>query len=254
MGAPAWAQATASVDSAGGGTIDIEAGGGIEWRRDELSYIAMGGVLVTRGGVSIQAGSITARYRDRDAGASIYRLEAAGGVRLSRGDETVFADQAVYDLEQDVIVFSGGELRIETPKQTVSASESLEYWTKRRVLVARGGARAVDGKRQVEADQLTAYFKKGSDGVVALYQVEATGHVRLTGKDTVAEGAKAIYNLDAGVATLSGKVRISVGRAQLNGERAEVNLRTGISRLTGTGTSRVRTLFIPRQEPAIKVQ
>ena len=71
----------------------------------------------------------------------------------------------------------------------------------------------------------------------------------ITTAEEVARGDEGIYNVDSETAILQGNVRITRGENQLNGERAEVNLKTGISKLLAgpDGTrQRVRGLFNPK--------
>jgi lipopolysaccharide export system protein LptA len=248
---PALAQSAGFDVGGDSAPIEIDASEGIEWRRSEKLYVARGDVRVSRGSLSLYADTLTARYRDDNGGTRIWRIEAAGNVRLSSAEETVFGTRAVYDLDKDVVVFEGPGLKLETPKNLLTAEGSFEFWTKRNVLVARGGALAVDGERQVRADSMTGYFRKNDEGRLDLFQVEASGNVRISGKGGTVRGSKAIYDLDKGIATLTGGVRITKGQAQLNGDRAEVNLRTGVARLLGApGGGRVRTLIVPSAKPA----
>src|SRR5690606_157932 len=147
-------------------------------------------------------------------------------------NSVVTGDRAVYDVDKAVLVVTGDDLRAETDKATVTARDSLEYWDAERVIVARGDAVAVDGERRVEADLPTGYLRpagEGGDG--GLYQVEAEGNVYLTTSGDVVRAAKAVYNLDKEIATLTGGVKITRGQNQLNGDHAVVNLKTGVSRL-----------------------
>ena len=50
------------------------------------------------------------------------------------------------------------------------------------------------------------------------------------------------------LAQLTGGVKITRGETQLNGERAEVNLNTGRSRLL-SGGERVKGVFLPKAAP-----
>ncbi len=249
-GPPARAQSSGIDIGRSGGAVEIDADQGIEWRRDEKIYIARGNVRAARGELALYADTLTARYRDNGNGTEIYQIEAVGDVRLTTAEDTVFGDRATYNLDRDLVLFEGGDLRIETPNQTMTARDALEYWTERKVLVARGEAVVRDADRKISASTLTGYFKENDAGALELYQVEAAGDVRLAGNRTYARGAKAVYNLEAKVATLSGNVRISRGNAQLSGARAEVNLKTGVSRLLGGGATRVHTLIIPGKKPA----
>ncbi len=72
-----------------------------------------------------------------------------------------------------------------------------------------------------------------------LEKVEAYGHVVVrTVTDTVT-GDRAVYVPETGIARVAGKVRITRGQNQLNGSEAEVDLKTGISRLLAGNTGRV---------------
>ncbi len=60
-----------------------------------------------------------------------------------------------------------------------------------------------------------------------------------------ATGDRAVYVPDSGIARLAGKVRITRGQNQLNGTEAEVNMKTGISRLLAGNEGRVQGLMVP---------
>jgi lipopolysaccharide export system protein LptA len=81
-----------------------------------------------------------------------------------------------------------------------------------------------------------------------LEKVEAYGHVVVrTVTDTVT-GDRAVYVPDTGIARVAGVVRITRGQNQLDGSEAEVNLKTGISRLLAGNTSRVQGLVVPNDQ------
>jgi lipopolysaccharide export system protein LptA len=234
--------------------IVIEAEKGIEWRRDEQVYIATGNAMVARGDIAVHADLLMAYYRgDGTSASEIYRVEATGNVRMVSPGETVYGEYAVYDVERRVLVVTGGNLKVETANEIVTAKDSLEYWQDEMVVVARGAAQVVqpDHGRNVQAETLTGFFRENAEGEVVLYQVEAAGNVRIERGQEVARAAKAVYNLDEEVATLTGGVRITQGQNQLNGDSAEFNLRTGVSRLLGSGTDdgRVQTLIVPGSSP-----
>ena len=169
---------------------------------------------------------------------------------IASPDRTAFGERAVYDLDQAVAVVLGDNLRMVTAKQTITASESLEYWEERRVAVARGDAVASQESRKIRADALTAYFEPTQDGTLALVRMDAVGNVVITTPREVARGDAGIYDIRKEIATLSGNVKITRGETQLNGSVAEVNFKSGVSRLLSTSKSkssgRVRGLFSPK--------
>ena len=69
----------------------------------------------------------------------------------------------------------------------------------------------------------------------------------ITTPTEVATADRGIYNHKSGIAQLVGSVRLTRGDNQLNGDRAEVNLKTGVSRLLATRgrDGRVRVLVVP---------
>ena len=69
--------------------------------------------------------------------------------------------------------------------------------------------------------------------------MEGFGHVSVRTATETVTGDRAVYTPDSGIARLVGNVRITRGQNQLNGAEADVNLRTGISRLI-SGKCRAR--------------
>ncbi|MCX7931729.1 MAG: hypothetical protein N2588_04175 [Rhodovarius sp.] len=287
----AWSAAAAaqSLDLSRGGPISISAEEGIEWRQDLRVVVARGPARAERGGVTIDAARLIARYRggpepaaalpfgqpgpagagEASAGATggrseIWRLEAEGGVRIRTASETATAERAVYDMDQAVLVLSGGrELGLSTPQAVIRASESLEYWTRRRLAVARGDATVTtpDG-RSLRADVLAAYLppegaapppppapgRPAPPGQGQLDRVELFGRVEIRTAEEVLRADRGVYSAATGIARLSGNVRITRGPHQVNGEEAVVDLNTGISRLLGApGGGRVQGLIAPTE-------
>jgi lipopolysaccharide export system protein LptA len=233
--------------------VTVEAENGIEWVSDQNLYIARGNAKATRGALSVAGETLTALYRENeDEETEIYRLEALGQVVITSPNRTAYGDRAIYDLDQAVAVVLGGKPRMVTAEQTITASESLEYWEKRRIAVARGDAVAIQGTRKIRADALTAFFEAKRDGTLEVVRMDAVGHVVITTPREVARGNEGVYNVRKGIATLSGDVKITRGDTQLNGSIAEVNFKTGISRLLSSGksksTGRVRGLFSPKKK------
>jgi lipopolysaccharide export system protein LptA len=78
-----------------------------------------------------------------------------------------------------------------------------------------------------------------------LKKVEAFGHVSVRTATEIVTGDRAVYVPETGIARLGGDVRITRGQNQLNGSEAEVNMKTGVSRLISTPGARVQGLVLP---------
>ena len=208
-----------------------------------------------------------------NGGNEIYRVQAEGNVHIFTETDQAQGDRATYDMDQAVLVMTGRNLKLTTPNEVLTARDDLEYWSQKHMAVARGEAVVVTkDARRISADTLVAYTSDapaqpgsptranatpGTGDPLAssgkLQKVEAYGHVSLrTPTDTVT-GDRAVYVPETGIARIGGNVRITRGQNQLNGAEAEVNMKTGISRLLSSTTSsagagRVQGLVVPNDK------
>jgi lipopolysaccharide export system protein LptA len=268
-------QSNLGLDLGKGGdkAVQIEADQGIEWRQTERVYIARGNAKAKRGNATVSADTLTAHYRpaksaagrpsgggdDLTGSTEIYNVEAEGNVRFETETQSVTGDRAVYDLDQATIVVTGKNLKLATPRDTVTARDSLEWWDAKQLAVARGDATAVREGKRVRADVLTAEVVRDQKGAQHISRIDAQGNVVLVSKDEVGRGDSAVYNVESGIATLVGHVRLTRGENELRGNYAIVDLNQNVSRLLGSPPSdtltggkpqRVEGLIVPRQGSA----
>ena len=233
--------------------IEIEAESGIEWRRKEKLYIARGNAMAKRGDLTVHADTLSAHYRDKAAGGSeIWQIEADGHVRLQSPGRTVTGEHAVYNLDTRILHVTGGDLGVDTGKEKLTAADSLEYQDGPQIAIARGNATVVQTNRRVRADTMTGHFQRQADGKLDLVRLEAEGNVEVKTPDTYATSNKGDYDLTADIMTLSGNVKVTNAGNQFNGEYAEVNVKTGVSRLLGSpsGSGKVNSLIMPSSQPS----
>jgi lipopolysaccharide export system protein LptA len=236
-----------------GSPIELEAESGIEWRRNEKQYIARGNATAKRGDLTVHADTLTAHYRDKAAGGSeIWQIDADGHVRLQQPDRTVTGEHAIYNLDTRVLKVTGGDLGVDTGKEKLTAADSLEYQEGPQIAIARGNATVVQTDRRVRADTMTGHFQRQAGGKLDLVRLEADGHVEVKTADTYATSNKGNYDLKADIMTLSGNVKVTNAGNQFNGEYAEVNVKTGVSRLLGSpsGSGTVKSLIMPSSQPS----
>lgn len=292
---PACAQA---IDLTHGGPVTVTSQGGIEWRQKTQEVIADQDAKAVRGDVTVTANQLIAHYRkkagaaaaapaqgktaaDQPAGlegnSEIYLLEALGNVHIFTPTDQAWGDHGAYDMDQGVLVLTGHNLKLTTPRYVVTARDSLEYWTNQHMAVARGNAVLVtDTGRRIAADVLVAYTDagtpapagqagakttaavkpasaapagaQGTDDVSGkLKRVDAIGHVVIMTATEIVQGDRAVYDPGLGIARIAGGVRITRGQNVLVGDEALVNMKTGIARLLSQGDAQVKGLIIPNQ-------
>ena len=253
IGVPAHGQAPALSQDTRNGPITIEAINGIEWSRADKTYIARGQAVARRGDLAVRADTLTARYRETAQDQpEIFKIEAVGEVVLVSPRERVEGAQGVYDIDRAMVKLTGKGLRFTSGEHVITARDSLEYWRAKELAVARGAAEVVRARQSLRADQLTAHFREAENGL-SLALVEATGGVVIRTAGEIARGRRGVYNATTEKAILSGDVRITRGQNQLNGARAEVDFKTGVSRMLAGGESgRVKGLITPNDQSRAK--
>ena len=189
----------------------------------------------------------------------IYRIEADGSVRIATETQTVYGDHAVYDVDKELVVVTGKHLKLETPRDTVTARDDLEWHDDTQLAVARGNAVDVRDDKRIAGDVLTAEVQKDPNGSSHISRIDALGNVLVSSVDQIARGDAGVYNLDTGIATLTGRVTLTRGDNELRGQYGVVDLNNNVSRLLSAPPSeklteghpaRVAGLLVPREKPA----
>lgn len=252
--APALAQEAASGTAATAQPpIEITAEGGIEWNRNAKTYTARGAAQARRGDLSVSADTLTAHYREgAEGGSEIYRLEAAGNVRLASQSAVVTGDLAVYDVTSRTMTVTGQSLKLETPTDVLTAKDRLEYSDRTREASAHGDVAVVREGQRLDAEHVLATLAPGAAGDLALSKVEATGNVRIATPREFVRADRGTYDVEKQFAILTGGVKVTQDQNQLNGEYAEVDLKSGVSRLLGAppgGSGKVKGLVLPGSVP-----
>jgi len=214
--------------------IEVFADDGIEWQQEKLTFLARGNARAVRGEVTVFADELQAFYRKlAKGGTEIWRLDAVGNVRIETPGEKAYGDHGVYDVDNAILVLSGGKVRMVTDTDVITANEQLEYWERKKMAVARGDATAVSDGKKLNADVLVAYFTKDRAGKTAVHRVEAFDNVRIDSGAEKVSSNRAVYTVGNGMVTLSEAVKLTRDGNVLDGCRAQVNLNTGVSKLFG---------------------
>jgi lipopolysaccharide export system protein LptA len=279
--------------------INITASQGIEWRQADEEVIATGNAKAIRGNVTVVADQLIAHYRKKagttpapasppnptpaaaagtaasasdpedalDNGSTeIYQLDAVGHVHIYTATDNAYGDHAVYNMDSAVLVLTGQHLKLTTPTDIITARDAIEYYSVKRMAVARGNALIVanDG-RSIAADTLIGYLdpappvagqpaQSAASAANApdmleqggkLKKVDAIGHVVIQTPTEMAAGDRGVYLPDAGQARLGGNVHIIRGPNQLNGADALFNTKTGVATLLAGKGGQVSGVVVP---------
>ena len=265
------------IDLSSGGPIEVTARGTFEVHDADQLVIAEGDARATRGTSTVLADRLIARYRKRKStgtasadaanGNEVYRLEAHGNVRIVTTTDEARGDDAVYDLDQSVLVLTGKNLQLTTPTSLLTARDSLEYWSAQHMAVGRGNAVVTtNDARRVSADILVAYTddsqtapkaasqagKKNDDLSQSgqLKRVDAFGNVEVRTTSDIVRGDNGLYLPQTGQGRVVGHVRITRADNQINGPAADFDMKTGVARIVAMPGARVEGLIVPSNSNA----
>ncbi|QEO16626.1 LptA/OstA family protein [Acetobacter vaccinii] len=286
---PTAAAQAQAIDLSHGGQIAITAAGGFDWDQNQKKVTAYDQAKAVRGDVTVTADKLIAYYRKKptgtpqpqaetappaspaktateegqDSGANeIYRLEAVGHVHIFTPTDQAWGEKAVYDMDNAVLVMTGGNLRLATPQDVLTARDSMEYYTQKHMSIGRGNATVTtNDHRQIRADVLVGYSGPAGDSAAKkqkdtggnplgaasgkLEKVNAFGHVWVRTQTEIVTGDRGVYVPDSGIARIVGNVHITRGPNQIQGAAAVINLKTGIATMTEHPGGRVSGVVLP---------
>ncbi len=225
--------------------IEISADGSFEWLRAEKKYLAIGNAVVKQGKLSLKSDTLNALYDDEENRTEIKRVIAEKNVIISSPPHNIYGDKAVYNIETGIVTITGNNLKLATDSETITAKDKFEYNVNTRVMIANTNVVVKHEDDILKSDRLIAYFID-KNGKMVLNKVEAKKNVSLKTPKEKITGNFGHYNAISKIATINGNVKISQGKNQLLGNKAVVNLKSGISKIFGSEKKRVSGTFFPK--------
>ena len=87
----------------------------------------------------------------------------------------------------------------------ITADETLEWHRADHQYIARGNVVAKQGDVEIRADVLTADYRETASSSFDIYRLSADGNVAISSQGNVAKGDKAVYDVAAGHAVITGQ-------------------------------------------------
>jgi len=145
--------------------------------------------------------------------------------------------------------------KVERDQPIHIASDRLEAYNEKRMVVFSGNAVATQGGRTIRSDVLTLYYKEEkksptpstgeSGGPGDVERVEAKGHVTISEGDRIVTGDNAVFDQDAQRITMMGNAVMREGANIIRGDKILVFLDENRGVVEGTANSRVTATIYP---------
>ena len=182
----------------GNNSVILDAAGSVEWRQKERVFIASEKAVVRKGDVLLNADKITASYRNGPEGKmEIIEVKAAGNVFIQNKDSIARGNRGELDVDKQILIIYGPKALFSNQEVSILANQELRYFLDNERAIASGKVSVTTTNEKLEADQVE-------------------------------------YDLRNQRATAVGEVQITRGNDVLLGGNATIDLKTGISRISGT--------------------
>lgn len=226
------------------------------------------GLAKAQKGTNIVYGDVLTVYFTEGKKREITTVTADGHVRMETPTETAYGEHAHYDVPLDRVLMTGGNLKIVTPKETLTARDSIEYWHTQNKGIARGNAIARFPIKQqlIQADTLVAYFNPSSEKTkegkekLQVDRVEAEGNMLASGPNGVVTGDRGLYFGNTDMVEVFDNVKVNQEGNVMEGGYAKANLKTNVAELyphppavSPTGPiKRISGIIIPKDAKKMK--
>lgn len=140
-GGTAQAQALANHNS--NAPVDFNAGS-IEVQDRSDRVVLSGGVKVTQAGMTVTSQRMTVAYT-RAGGTDVNRLDATGGVVVTKGNEVAKGNVAIYDLDKKLITMVGNVQLTQGANRLNGGRLLIDLNSGKATVDGRGAARGPDG-------------------------------------------------------------------------------------------------------------
>ncbi len=236
--------------------LDINADNGIIYDHQKNTCTAQGNVKVFYGDYTLDCDELIAYFRTNTQGKNeVWKVEARRNVVIQsvKDHQIAYAQHGLYELDRDHITLTQGDLKIIIDDLTVTAQDSLEYSKAQSIAYAKGKAVAEKTDRLIKGDVLTAFFGANAQGKQEIQRIEAHKDVVISTPGEIATGDQGTYRKKDEFATLEGNVKISKPNEHIEGNYAEVELQTGMSKVLTQNPATAKISSAPRQRVQVLI-
>jgi lipopolysaccharide export system protein LptA len=155
-----------------------------------------------------------------------------------------WAPQGLAQQEVGGVPFGvAGDHDADQPVEITSDSLSVDQATN--TATFRGSVVVGQGMLRLAADAVEVQYGEGPDGATSVEEIRASGSVTVTNGEEAAEGALAVYRVEAGTIEMAGDVIVTQGPNAVSGDRLSIDLTGGLATIEG----RVQTIVVPGARP-----
>ena len=218
----------------------------LEWYRDEQKIVAIGNAVAKKTDNTLKGDTLTAFYErvqleDGTQKTQIQKILADGNVTLINPKATGTGIHFEYDLPSQKATLTGQPAKIvieqEAPKEQETTENNSPQAPKKEPSASSKSDTKQNPSYTVYAEKMISFFDEDKQGKQVLNRIEIYAQnkpVKIVNKQATVTGNRGTYFPKENKLKLFEKVTINQNGDVLNGDYAETDLKTGISRLLST--------------------
>lgn len=230
--------------------MEIEADNSLEWHREDKLYVAKGNVNAKQGDRTINSEILYAHYDDsNEKDIEIWKVEAKKNVLITQDDIKILGDDAVYDVNKQEFHIKGNNLNVLSKDYQIKANKKIEYFEKDNQVTANGNVIIYRAGSEMRCDRALATLYKTPEGKTEIKEIFAFDNLEIiTEKDKIT-GDYGHYDFSKESAEVEGNVVIARENSVITGDKAIVNMKTGVAKMKSLdNSSRVKAIFVTKEE------
>ena len=223
-------------------TIEITANKNMEWDQSENKIFAYGGANVKSNKFLLKAEKITGFYEGNIGKGNIKKLIANTNANFISQRTTIKAKQIHYDFINDEVNVKGSNIFMEFKEGSINSDKSLSYNNKDQKIIVNGNVNIkIKNKGDIKAQSVLIDIDKTGSITILKASKDVEIFLKNLQQKVIADEAK--FDIQNSKINFLGSVVLHQGKSFLKGDKAFIDLKKGISRITSSDENSVSGFF-----------
>jgi len=232
----------ANADDLLDGSIEITANKNMEWDQSENKIFAYGGANVKSNKFLLKAEKITGFYEGNIGKGNIKKLIANTNANFISQRTTIKANQIDYDFIYDEVNVKGSNIFMIFKEGSINSDESLRFNNKDQKIFVNGNVNIkILDKGDIKAQTVLIDIDK--TGSITILKASKDVEIFLKNLQQKVISDEAKFDIQNSKIDFLGNVVLHQGKSFLKGDKAFVDLKNGISRITSNEENSVSGFF-----------
>ena len=232
----------ASADDLLVGTIEITANKNMEWDQSENKIFAYGGANVKSNKFSLKAEKITGFYEGNIGKGNIKKITANTNANFISQRATIKANQIDYDFVKDEVNVKGNNIFMEFKEGSIISDKSLRFNNKDQKIFVNGNVN-IKIKDRGDIKAQTVLIDIDKTGSMTILKASKDVEIFLKNLQQKVIADEANFDIQNSKINFLGSVVLNQGKSFLKGDKAFIDLKNGISRITSSKENVVSGFF-----------